>query len=81
MRGPFYRPFPLSGKDAVLIDESRQTPRSGRIYGLRTPDGLLVKRLRKRKGRWWADGGFTKDAEREAVRDEAPAIDLIGGIA
>ncbi len=20
-----------------------------------TPDGLLVKRLRKRKGRWWAD--------------------------
>ena len=41
--------------DAVLIDESCRSPRSGKIYGLRTPDGPLVKRLRKRKDRWWAD--------------------------
>ena len=25
-------------------------------------------------------GGFTKEAEREAVRDGAPAIDLINGV-
>ncbi len=32
------------------------------------------------KGLLIATGGFTKDAEREAVRDGAPAIDLIDGI-
>ena len=48
--------FPtIEEDDSVLIDESRRAPRSGRIYGLRTADGLLVKRLRKRGGRWWAD--------------------------
>ena len=41
--------------DSVLIDESRRAPRSGRVYGLRTLDGPLVKRLRRRAGRWWAD--------------------------
>ena len=48
--------FPtIEDGDSVLIDESRRTPRSGRIFGLRTLDGPLVKRLRKRQGRWWAD--------------------------
>ena len=48
--------FPtIEDGDSVLIDESRRTPRSGRVYGLRTLDGPLVKRLRKRQGRWWAD--------------------------
>lgn len=32
------------------------------------------------KGLFITTGGFTKDAEREAVRDGAPAIDLIDGI-
>ncbi len=41
--------------DAVLIDESRRSPQSGRVYALRTTEGLLVKRLRRRRGRWWAD--------------------------
>ena len=41
--------------DSVLIDESCRSPRSGKIYGLQTPDVPLVKRLRKRKDRWWAD--------------------------
>ena len=40
--------------DSALVDESRTSPRSGRIYALRTGDGLLVKRLRKRNHRWWA---------------------------
>ena len=33
------------------------------------------------KGLFVTTGGFTKDAEREAVRDGAPAIDLIDGTA
>ena len=53
--GFLYQPFPMPGGDAVLIDESCRSPRSGKIYGLQTPDGPLVKRLRKRKDRWWAD--------------------------
>ena len=46
--------------DSVLIDESCRSPRSGKIYGLQTPDGPLVKRLRKRKDRWWADSDNTE---------------------
>ncbi len=41
--------------DAALVDESRRSPLSGRVYALRAADGLLVKRLRKRDHRWWAD--------------------------
>ena len=33
------------------------------------------------KGLFITTGWFTKDAEREAVRDGAPAIDLINGLA
>ena len=50
----------IEERDSVLIDESRRKPRSGRIYGLRTTDGPLVKRLRKRGGRWWADSDNDK---------------------
>ena len=32
------------------------------------------------KGLFMTTGGFTRDAEREAVRDGAPAIDLINGV-
>ena len=46
----------LGDQDSVLVDESKTRPRSGRIYALRTrSDGLLIKRLRKRRGHWWAD--------------------------
>ena len=41
-------------RDAALVDESRRSPLSGKIYALRAADGLLVKRLRKRDHRWWA---------------------------
>ena len=50
----------IEERDSVLIDESRRKPLSGRIYGLRTTDGPLVKRLRKRGGRWWADSDNDK---------------------
>ena len=40
--------------DAALVDESRRSPRSGKIYALQASDGPLVKRLRKRDHRWWA---------------------------
>ncbi len=40
--------------------------------------GAMVGRADK--GLFMTTGGFTKDAEREAVRDGAPAIDLITGV-
>ena len=44
----------IQNGDAALVDEFHNRPRSGRVYALRTADGLIVKRLRKREGRWWA---------------------------
>ena len=41
--------------DAALVNETHTSPRSGKIYALRTEEGPLVKRLRKRDHRWWAD--------------------------
>ena len=41
--------------DAALVHEIHTSPRSGKIYALRTGDGLIVKRLRKRAHHWWAD--------------------------
>ena len=46
--------------DAALVDETHTSPRSGKIYALRTGDGPLVKRLRKRDHRWWADSDNDK---------------------
>ena len=51
--------------DVALVDESHDRPRSGRIYALRTPDGLVVKRLRQRKRRWWADSDNPDHVSRE----------------
>ena len=45
----------LHDGDSALMDETRRRSRSGQIYALRTAEGLLVKRLRKREGQWWAD--------------------------
>ena len=56
--------------DSALVDESRTSPRSGRIYALRTGDGLLVKRLRKRDHRWWADSD-NEQYEPEPLDDRA----------
>ena len=46
--------------DAALVDETHRSPRSGKIYALRTGDGPLVKRLRKRDHRWWTDSDNEK---------------------
>ena len=46
--------------DAALVDETHTSPRSGKIYALRTGDGPLVKRIRKRDHRWWADSDNDK---------------------
>ncbi len=50
----------IEESDSVLIDESHRKPRSGRIYSVVTTDGPLVKRLRKRGGRWWAESDNDK---------------------
>ena len=60
----------IYGGDSALVDESRTSPRSGRIYALRTGDGLLVKRLRKRDHRWWADSD-NKKYEPQTLDDRA----------
>ena len=44
----------LHDGDGVFVNLARTQPRSGRIYALRTADGTVVKRLRKRQGQWWA---------------------------
>ena len=46
--------------DAALVHEIHTSPRSGKIYALQAGDGLLVKRLRKRDHRWWADSDNDK---------------------
>ena len=46
--------------DSALVDETHRSPRSGKIYALRTGEGPLVKRLRKRDHRWWADSDNEK---------------------
>ncbi len=56
--------------DSALVDESRTSPRSGRIYALRTGEGPLVKRLRKRDHRWWADSD-NEEHEPQPLDDRA----------
>ena len=56
--------------DSALVDETHTSPRSGRIYALRTGDGLLVKRLRKRDHRWWADSD-NEEHEPQPLDDRA----------
>ena len=46
--------------DSALVDETHRSPRSGKIYALRTGDGPLVKRVRKRDHQWWADSDNDK---------------------
>ena len=57
-------------RDAALVDESRRSPLSGKIYALRAADGLLVKRLRKRDHRWWADSD-NEEYEPQPLDDRA----------
>ena len=56
--------------DSALVDESRTSPRSGKIYALRTGEGPLVKRLRKRDHRWWADSD-NEEYEPQPLDDRA----------
>ena len=51
---------------------------SVRAHEIRDFRGAMIGRADK--GLFITTGGFTKDAEREAVRDGAPAIDLIDGM-
>ena len=38
--------------DVLLSDRSHTEPRSGQLFVLHTPDGLIVKRLRRTGRRW-----------------------------
>ncbi len=56
--------------DSALVDETHTSPRSGRIYALRTGEGPLVKRLRKRDHRWWTDSD-NEEYEPQPLDDRA----------
>ena len=42
----------INDGDILLVDRSQTEPLSGQIFLVHTPDGLIVKRLRRTKGRW-----------------------------
>ena len=56
--------------DSVLVDESRTKPVDGRVFAVRTVDGPLVKRLRRRSGRWWADSDNREHESRSISRED-----------
>ncbi|MDE0109950.1 MAG: XRE family transcriptional regulator [Bryobacterales bacterium] len=56
--------------DSVLVDESRIEPVHGRVFAMRTVDGPLVKRLRKRRDRWWADSDNQEHESRPILRED-----------
>ncbi len=56
--------------DSALVDETHTSPRSGKIYALQAGDGPLVKRLRKRDHRWWADSD-NEEYEPQPLDDRA----------
>ena len=56
--------------DSVLVDESRIEPIHGRVFAMRTVDGPLVKRLRQRNGRWWADSDNQEHKPRPIFRED-----------
>ena len=56
--------------DSVLVDESRTEPVHGRIFALSTTDGPLVKRLRRRRGRWWADSDHEDHKPRPVFQED-----------
>ena len=50
--------------DSALVDHSKRQPRSDRIFALHTPDGLIVKRMRRQGGRWMAESDNAKHGPR-----------------
>ena len=56
--------------DSALVDETHTSPRSGKIYALQAGDGPLVKRIRKRDHRWWADSD-NEEYEPQPLNDRA----------
>ena len=61
----------LPGGCSILMDRRPRTPRSGRIYVVRTDEGVVVKRARRDSGRWvlssdhpaWLPRPWPADAE------------------
>ena len=61
---------------SILLDRRRRGMRSGRIYVVRTDEGVVVKRLR-RDGRRWA---LTSDHPRWSPRPWPADADIIGEV-
>lgn len=70
VRGESMEPTLVDGC-TILVDRARRRRRDDRIFVVAAPDGLVVKRLRKRGGSWlltsdhtaWPDTPWPEDAE------------------
>ena len=62
--------------DSILVDESRIKPVDGRVFAVRTVDGPLVKRLRRRSGRWWADSD-NREHESRSISSEDRLLGMV----
>lgn len=67
----------LRDGDLVALDYSRAEPIAGRVFVVRTEDGLLIKRLRGRPGAW----ALTSDNPRYRPQPVRAADRIIGRVA
>ncbi len=67
----------LRDGDLVALDHSKTEPIDGRVFVVRTEDGLVVKRLRGRPGAWT----LTSDNRRYRPRPVRPADRIVGRVA
>ena len=67
----------LRDGDLAAIDRSSVEPISGRVFAVRTEEGLAVKRLRRIDGRWH----LTSDNPGHPPRPVAGADRILGRVA
>ena len=67
----------LRDGDLVALDHSKPDPIDGRVFVVRTDDGLVIKRLRGRPGAWT----LTSDNRRYRPRPVRTADRIIGRVA
>ena len=67
----------LRDGDLVALDHSKTEPIDGRVFVVRTEDGLVVKRLRGRPGTWT----LTSDNRRYRPRPVRPPDRIVGRVA
>ena len=77
VRGESMEPT-LSDGCSILMDRRRQAPRSGRIYVVRTDEGIVVKRARRDRGRWILSSDHPDWPPRPGPRTPSPSAKSAG---